>query len=244
MSVNGVVEDVVKKNALELQKQIDDIVTTEGLTPFEVIFVQEAARADVATAMVNAKKRVNKKISIEDAKYLATNMMTKSKVKRALAKISGAISAQTAHSIVNSGQKVAGLFKDLSTSSANIDRLENSLLYYDSKIAQAMFKAASSDENEAREADGVILHMMQLRDSAIKTMQKQNETVRKNLALIHEMTGESKAKTIVTSGALNVVLGDATITNSEKEESKEALEAVEVIVKDIGDDLPDIDEIE
>lgn len=225
-----------------MSKEIEKVKTTSDLiqeaadenrlTPYQQLFLVEYSKSGkMVDSIKYARKTLRMKIGSnnETMELEAKNLLMMSSVKKALSKIKTAVSSQTEMIIANTGADLAEAFNKLSVDTSKIDRMDSRITYYDKLIDEAM---AMGDT-------GSFVQLEKMQQGVIKTREKMEETLRKNLALVHEMTGSSRTKQIIRAGALNINMGNGTI-NAEGETAKH-LESIE------GDfveaDIPDLDEL-
>lgn len=224
----------IEANAKELAKIIDESSSENGLTPYQnwfVFFYSQSSSALEAVKKARKKAGVAVTSNEEVLRAEANALLMLANVKKAISKVKSSVSSQTEIIIANTGNDLAEAFKTLSTDNEKVQRIEERIKKYDILI----------DEAEAKGDTALFIQLDDRQRGLIKIREKIEESVRKNLALVHEMTGTSKTKQIIRAGALNINMGNGTINNGS--ETKKHLETIEADFSESFEDIPDIDEL-
>lgn len=187
-----------------------------NLTPYQASFVIHFAKSDDMALSIN-KARASHGLTtypLDKAYEEASLMMLKNDVKNAVADINKAKVTQLQSLAINLGvDKLMKSFTEASTRQNSLDEMDKHIEILKSQIvdiqdAIKIIKTSPGyDVMQVMKLNREIENKMSSIESKIKTRDSLQESIRKNLQTVSDMTNTSKEKVTVKAGAINIVVG-------------------------------------
>lgn len=219
-------EEIKKENELS----IFDNDSFKKMTNYEQQFVYYYNnRPNVLYAIKETRKACGMPITKDEIMLSEGQaMLTKKDVSKFINELKKAKTDQIQNAISTTGLEITDIWSKLSVDDKNMLRLTSQIEQYDEWMAERL---ALGDYNNY-----MLFQDKQL--ALIKTRDKLEESVRKNLQLVGELSGAGKEKSVMKVGALNINLGNQTIQPGTK-----TSEYLEVIEATVDEEIVDLDKM-